>query len=169
MATVPRKFVKLANTLPPRLTRFFARYPPPALLSSSQPQIASNTSSSDPNASSVETIAPELNVDLPESPFRAHKHSVTGKWHDPTFSLRRQAELVKLARTYGVEEFLPYTVKGTLERLRRREENGLRVKGTGIGQKVRGKEWERTLKPRYVSASEGWQCHILLREWLCDG
>lgn len=169
MATVPRKFVKLANTLPPRLTRFFARYPPPALLLASQPQIASNTSPSDPNASSAETTAPEPNVDLPASPFRAHKHSVTGKWHDPTFSLRRQAELVKLARTYGVEEFLPYTVKGTLERLRRREENGLRVKGTGIGQKVRGKEWERTLKPRYVYASKCWRCHIPLHEWLCDG
>jgi large subunit ribosomal protein L25 len=64
------------------------------------------------------------------------------------FSLRRQAELVKLARKHGVEELLPYTVKGTEEKLRRREERGLRVKGTGIGQKVKGKEWERTLKQR---------------------
>jgi hypothetical protein len=75
---------------------------------------------------------------------------VTGKWHDPVFSLRRQAELVKLARQHGVEELLPYTVKGTEERLRRRAENGLRVKGTGVGQRVKGKESERTLKGRYV-------------------
>jgi len=47
-----------------------------------------------------------------------------------------------------VEELLPFTVKGTQERLRKREENGLRVKGTGVGQKVKGKEWERTLKGR---------------------
>jgi hypothetical protein len=84
------------------------------------------------------------------SPFRAQKHPVTGKWHDPVFSLRRQAELVKLARQHGVEELLPYTVKGTEERLRRRAENGLRVKGTGVGQRVKGKESERTLKGRYV-------------------
>ena len=75
---------------------------------------------------------------------------MTGKWHDPVFSLRRQAELVKLARQHGVEELLPYTVKGTEERLRRRAENGLRVKGTGVGQRVKGKESERTLKARYV-------------------
>jgi large subunit ribosomal protein L25 len=57
---------------------------------------------------------------------------------------------VKLARQYGVEELLPHTVKGTEERLRRRAENGLRVKGTGVGQRVKGKESERTLKGRYV-------------------
>jgi len=75
---------------------------------------------------------------------------VTEKRHDPVFSLRRQAEIVKLARKAGVEELLPHTVKGTEERMRRRAENGLRVKGTGIGQRVKGKESERTLKGRYV-------------------
>lgn len=33
---------------------------------------------------------------------------------------------------------------------RRREEGGLRVKGTGVGMRVKGKESERTLKGRYV-------------------
>lgn len=45
---------------------------------------------------------------------------------------------------------MPFSVKSTEERLRRREENGLRVKGTGIGQRVKGKESERTLKGRCV-------------------
>ena len=57
---------------------------------------------------------------------------------------------MKLARQHGVEELLPYTIKGTEERLRRRQEKGLRVKGTGVGQRVKGKESERTLKGRYV-------------------
>jgi hypothetical protein len=57
---------------------------------------------------------------------------------------------VKIARQHGVEELLPFTLKGTEERLRRRAENGLRVKGTGVGQRVKGKESERTLKGRYV-------------------
>jgi hypothetical protein len=43
---------------------------------------------------------------------------------------------------------LPFTVKGTEERIRKRVENGLRVKGTGIGQRVKGKESERTMKAR---------------------
>ena len=55
-----------------------------------------------------------------------------------------------MARQQGVEELLPFTVKGTQERMRRRAENGLRVKGTGVGQRVKGKESERTLKGRYV-------------------
>lgn len=55
---------------------------------------------------------------------------------------------MKLARTYGLEGLLPFTVKGTEERVRKREELGLRVKGTGVGQKVKGKQWERTMKGR---------------------
>lgn len=57
---------------------------------------------------------------------------------------------MKLAREYGVEELLPFTVKGTEERLRRRLENGLRVRGTGYGQHVKGKKSERTMRVRYV-------------------
>jgi large subunit ribosomal protein L25 len=66
------------------------------------------------------------------------------------FSLRRQAELVKLARQHDVEDLLPFSVKSTEYKLQRRLENGLRVKGTGVGQRVRGKESERTMKGRYV-------------------
>ncbi len=146
MAMQPQQYVKLARSLPPRLSRFFARYPPPAILPSSNitnSAIPPSTSSSSPES----TIQSELPY---PNPFKPQRHPVTGKWHDPVFSLRRQADLVKLARNHGVEELLPYTVKGTQERLRRRMENGLRVKGTGVGQRVKGKESERTLKGRYV-------------------
>ena len=57
---------------------------------------------------------------------------------------------MKLARQHGVEELLPSTLKGTQERIRRRVENGLRVKGTGVGQRVKGKEAERTMRARYA-------------------
>lgn len=46
---------------------------------------------------------------------------------------------------------MPFSVKSPAERLRRREENGLRVKGTGVGQRVKGKEDERQLKARCVA------------------
>lgn len=64
------------------------------------------------------------------------------------FSLRRQAELVKKAMNYGVAELLPHTNKMPWVKAQRREEQGLRVKGTGVGEKVKGKAWERTAKGR---------------------
>jgi large subunit ribosomal protein L25 len=136
MATI-QHHISLARSLPPRLTRFLARYPSPALLQ------ASNQSSTS------ETPAPVANdPESTPSPFKPHKFEATGRWHDPKFSLRRQAELVKLARQHGVEELLPHSIKGSIEKQLKREEHGLRVKGTGVGQKVKGKEWERTLKGR---------------------
>ncbi|KAL3423748.1 hypothetical protein PVAG01_05495 [Phlyctema vagabunda] len=144
-----RQYVKLANALPTRLTRFFARYPPAAILPEVNPPSQSPSDGAAPLPTTpgvLKQIHPDA-FDQP-NPFRAQKHAITGKWHDPTFSLRRQADLVKLAREHGVEELLPFTVKGTAEKLRRRAENGLRVKGTGVGQKVKGKESERTMKAR---------------------
>ncbi len=63
------------------------------------------------------------------NPFRPTKHAATGKWHDPIYSLRRQAELVKLAREHGVEELLPHTPKGTEAHLRKRVALGLARQG----------------------------------------
>ncbi|RDW64097.1 hypothetical protein BP5796_10599 [Coleophoma crateriformis] len=141
------QYIKLATALPPRLQRFFARYPPAAIL---PPQTTTTTSSVPTPAASLSSAANGIHPDAYSfaNPFQAQKHPVTGRWHDPVFSLRRQSEIVKLARQHGVEELLPFTVKGTEERLRRRAENGLRVKGTGVGQKVKGKESERTMKAR---------------------
>lgn len=151
MMAMPEKYVKLAQTLPPKLLRFFARYPPPpgSGLSSNTFTKSANTLSAEFKAYHDDSSTDHAHApsEAP-NPFRSQKHPVTGTWHDPVYSLRRQADLVKLARTYGVEELLPFTVKGTQERIRKREEQGLRVKGTGVGQRVKGKEWERTMKGR---------------------
>ncbi|KAL8729482.1 MAG: hypothetical protein Q9166_004730 [cf. Caloplaca sp. 2 TL-2023] len=147
--------VRLAQTLPPRLFRFFARYPPTVRSATGQQGAAtSNTTSSntlsansdlDDTESTLQTIlAPS---DSP-NPFKPHKHPETGRWHDPVYSLRRQADLVKMAKANGVEDLLPYTIKGSQEGRKRREDHGLRVKGTGVGQSVKGKAWERTMKSR---------------------
>ncbi|KAH6897099.1 hypothetical protein B0T10DRAFT_544462 [Thelonectria olida] len=116
-------FIQLAKSLPAPLQRFFARYPPAAIL----PKQAPKTAFQEQRA----------------NPFRFYKHPATGKWHDPVYSQRRQAELVKMAREHGVEELLPETRKGTEYRLAHRVEHGLRVKGTGVGQKVKGHIHER--------------------------
>lgn len=138
--------IELAKTLPPRLLRFFARFPPQQLVASPTTVV---------NGSSPGSTAPQENTNPAttatpgfENPFRNTKHPATGNWHNPVFSLRRQADLVKMARAHGVEGLLPFTTKGTEERIRKREEFGLRVKGTGVGQRVKGKWWERNIRVR---------------------
>ena len=148
-----QEYVKLAQSLPPRLLRFFARYPPStSSFANGAPASSLSTSlatSSNSNARQEEsTISESTPSSSYPNPFQSQKHPATGKWHNPVFSLRRQADLVKMARANGVEELLPFTTKGTEVRIQRRVEHGLRVKGTGVGQKVKGKLWERTMKGR---------------------
>ena len=138
--------IELAKTLPPKLLRFFARFPPQKFIASSSTSVLSTPNSTAPIQESL--AASDVPSSSYENPFRNTKHPVTGNWHDPVYSLRRQADLVKLARAHGVEELLPFTTKGTEERIRKRDEFGLRVKGTGVGQKVKGKWWERNIRGR---------------------
>ena len=151
--TAQIEYVRLAQKLPPRLLKFFARYPPTLKSITSQQEVATSVQTSvNTSSASHDWAESTMNVAVSPSdspnPFKPHKHPETGRWHDPVFSLRRQADLVKMAKANGVEELLPYTLKGSDEGRRRREDHGLRVKGTGIGQKVKGKAWERTMKSR---------------------
>ena len=82
------------------------------------------------------------------NPFMPFKNPITQRWQPASFSLRKQSEIIKLAIKHNVVSLLPYTHKLPEEVARRRAEHGLRVKGTGVGQKVKGKMWERTLKGR---------------------
>ena len=172
--------VRLAQSLPPRLLHFFKRYPPPALSAASSTstpsqtiQIAENTSSSDPNAptSSIEVDSDILdtygsNDGLKRNPFLPFRNPRTGNWHPPHYSLRRQADLFKLASSNGVLPLMPVSPKHPEIKEQKRIENGLRVQGTGIGKKVKGKMWERTLKGRLEErrkAMEGMP--ELIRQW----
>ncbi|KEY67626.1 hypothetical protein S7711_07823 [Stachybotrys chartarum IBT 7711] len=117
------QLIALAKSLPAPLQRFLARWPPAAIVPEGHPK----------------THFQEARPD----PFLFWKHPVTGKWQDPVYSQRRQAQLVKMAQEHGVLELLPETNKGTEARLAHRVEHGLRVKGTGVGQKVKGHAHER--------------------------
>ncbi|KAI4613692.1 uncharacterized protein J4E87_007451 [Alternaria ethzedia] len=190
--------VEIAKSLPPRLLRFFQKYPPPSLFPSLSSQLASPTSHAtpstisttpptNPNASVTETSAPEAiarpanapsnsNIppeahDLPyPNPFLPHKNFATGRWHSPAYGLRKQADLVKLASEHGVVDLLPWTVKKPGEKERRRVERGLQVKGTGEGQKVKGKLWERTLKGRLEMRRQAMlNMPALIQEWKQKG
>ncbi|KAL6708774.1 hypothetical protein ACN47E_002470 [Coniothyrium glycines] len=200
--------IELAKSLPPRLLRFFQRYPPPALFPqlSSQLQspaaipstatttstdasseIISTTPPTDPNVPVAEVTSPAAYAipsnapsnsrippeahDLPyPNPFLPTKNFTTGRWHSPVYGLRKQADLVKLASQYGVVDLLPWTSKKPGEKERRRIETGLRVKGTGEGQKVKGKMWERTLKGRLELRRQAMlDMPALIQEWKQKG
>ncbi|KAI0018363.1 hypothetical protein F4780DRAFT_781515 [Xylariomycetidae sp. FL0641] len=152
MATsVNNRYVELAKQLHPRLQRFFAKYPPTQIL---------------PGNTRANTTAAAEGAGGMTNPFLPHKHPATGKWQDPVYSLRRQAELVKLAREQGVEELLPFSAKGTETRLRHRITHGLRVRGTGVGQSVKGHLHERMLAAKMEKRREAvLGMPRLVKEW----
>ncbi|KAL1610990.1 hypothetical protein SLS59_000627 [Nothophoma quercina] len=176
--------VELAKTLPPRLLRFFQRYPPPQLFPTITSQIAatptepavtetiSTTPPVDANAPVIETSAPEIaavEANFP-NPFLPTKNFTTGRWHGPVYGLRKQADLVKLASAHGVVDLLPWTIKKPGEKEARRIERGLTVKGTGEGQRVKGKLWERTLKGRLEMRRQAMlDMPRLIQEWKQKG
>ena len=159
-----KSYVRLAKSLPPLLLRFFTRY---------QPQLPASTATITSLMGQSPTTSHEISSPpgflIPSSlpnPFKSQKNSVTGRWQEPIYSLRRQAVLVKLARAYGVEELLPPTTKGTEIRTQKRAEHGLRVKGTGVGQRVKGKRWERTQKGRLQKRKQAMlQMPQMIHDW----
>lgn len=194
--------VEIAKSLPPRLIRFFQKYPPPALFPhlriassnlSTETQASTNPATpttptpiaqdvsvevnSTPDLTAVPRTAPKNSnipseaFDLPyHNPFLPFKNVVTGKWHSPTYGLRKQADLVKLASEYGVVDLLPWTIKKPGEKEKRRIERGLQVKGTGEGQKVKGKKWERTLPGRLELRRQAMlDMPALIQEWKQKG
>lgn len=177
--------IRLAQQLPPRLLNFFKKFPPPATTSATTTtqrtlptiEIASNTSSTYPNigatteAISVDPTAGEVAHDdvralVARNPFLPVRNPQTGNWRGPAYSLRRQADLFKLAVQHDVLSLMPLSPKHPEVREQKRIENGLRVQGTGVGKKVKGKLWERTLRGRLEErrrAMEGMP--EMVRQW----
>jgi large subunit ribosomal protein L25 len=185
-----------SNPLPQRLMNFFAKYPPKLysakytgasipltrptrsskLLEVSSPTAPSSTapitSPSDPNESRIESTSsspresPLETEDLPPNPFLPYRNPSTNRWRGPAISLRRQAELVKIAQKYDVEPLLPPSRKSSVFKEARALEKGLRVKGTGIGERVKGHIWEREMPAKLEArrkAMEGMPA--LIRKW----
>ncbi|KAK6334125.1 hypothetical protein TWF696_002628 [Orbilia brochopaga] len=128
-------YATLAKTLHPRLIRFFKRWPP----------------------GTADT--PKLN------PFTSTVNPATGKWQDPIYSLRRQADLCKLARKYGVETLLPPTVKSSMAREQRAQE----VKKV-TAKKVKGHIWERQLMQKVEKRKQAMlNMPKMIKEWKLKG
>lgn len=134
IASQSQKYLHLARSLPRPLLRFLARYPPPQIVDDGAPRTG---------------YQQDLNNET-RNPFLPTIHPVTQRVHDPVYSLRRQANLVKQARKFGIEELLPWSSKKTEVKLAKKVEFGSRVKGTGEGQRVKGHKHERDLGKKYV-------------------
>lgn len=159
----------LVGQLPARLRNFFARYPPQIYSSvvaeRPRPPVAEaapeetlpspytpdreakGAHRQDPTAYSPSRALLQSET-KGRNPFLPRKVFTTGKWIGPRYGLRQQADLVKLAIKYNVEPLLPIGPKSTEYKAARLAERGLRIKGTGIGQKVKGHKWERTMEAR---------------------
>ena len=131
-----KQFGALSTALDVRLLRFFQKYPP-AVPNPNTPNTSSSTSSS----------TSSLHPYQGPNPFSPHKNPTTGLWHNPKYSLRQQSDLIKLAETHGLTTLMPESIKSPEYRYTRRLE-GLKVKGTGVGERVKGHWWERTLYTR---------------------
>lgn len=161
-AAINPEHLRLARSLPSQLLNFFKKYPPGAFQSASA--ISTSTQPQDPASPSIpEATSP---ADTKPNPFLPLKNPLTNRWQPPAYSLRRQAALVKLAQAHDVLSLLPWSSKSPAEVERKRAEHGLRVKGTGVGQKVKGKMWERTLKGRLDERRKAMEAMPeMIREW----
>ena len=135
--------------------------------------------SSSPSPSPWTSITPETQkvllaatplADPNYNPFLPWRNPVTGRWRGARYGLRRQADLCKMARKHGVEELLPWSSKLSWVKEEKKELRGLRVKGTGVGQRVKGHLWERTIKGRLEERREAMRAMPeLIREWKQKG
>jgi hypothetical protein len=120
---------RLIANLPPKLLTFFTRYPPrnPSLRTlysqddkafliarklhdflPVEPTLHKPTAGISHNSLGK----PVSTVFLPfQNPFKPSKDPRSGRFHAPRYSLRRQADLIKLALRFGVAELLPPSVK----------------------------------------------------------
>lgn len=144
--------------------------------------IAPTDASSLPHTSSegqlpVATADGERTVDgtsratrFPSNPFLPFRNPATGRWSGSRISLRTQADLVKLAKKHQLEHLLPPGRKSTVFKETRVLERGLRVRGTGEGEKVKGHQWERKMPEVLEKRKKALeQMPALVREWQARG
>lgn len=117
--------------LPVKLQTFFTRYPPAPIRGYAEKQTLAT--------------APDAN------PFLPNIHPVTKKVQDPIYSLRRQADLYKLAYKFGVADLMPKMQNGKLLYDEKYAKKPL-LKGL---VNPKGHKWERTYDERRQKLEDG--------------
>jgi len=168
--------IEVAKALPRPLLKFFARFPPrnpptaplaPSMLTIHDSSKQKDVQIRSPNNRSVTTVPPSINPEY--NPFLPWQNPRTGRWREPIYSLREQKEICRMAASYGVEELLPWSIKMSGVKEARRE-LGSRVKGTGVGQSVKGHKEERQLIMRTEKIRKAMEeMPRLIRDWQLVG
>jgi large subunit ribosomal protein L25 len=175
-----KQYIEVAQSLHPRLLNFFKKHAPPTVgvLSSNATVRAVARKNLDSSQASTSADATESSSDdasdaspfQTRNPFLPMKDPRTGTWIGPAISLRRQAELYKIAMANGVLDLMPRGPKHPEVREQKRIEQGLRVQGTGIGKKVKGKHWERTMQGKLEERRKAMAgMPELIRQWRLAG
>ncbi|CCH61392.1 hypothetical protein TBLA_0E03380 [Henningerozyma blattae CBS 6284] len=139
------------DKLPTKLKNFFHKYPPSITYSNK----------------------PTSTYDITANPFLPNKHPISGKHHNPKYSLRRLSVLYKEAYKFGITELLPpipnksfflekyenkpmmrgvLRPKGHKHELNKAERDAKKAKGIAnidaMLIKYRGKSYERKLEKK---------------------
>lgn len=131
----------------------------PSSLSSPLPLPSITTTDSPP-------AAPTPPQKFPPNPFLPQPLPNTARWRPPLYGLRIQADLVKMAKKHNVEALLPPGRKSSAFKEARLLRHGLRIKGTGEGQEVKGHAYERRMSETLEKRKEALRTMPrLVREW----
>lgn len=110
--------------LPLKLQNFFTKFPPAPIKTYSEKPTLTNAADA--------------------NPFLANRHPVTGRTHEPLYSLRRQSDLYKLAYKFGIADLMPKLANGKKFYLEKQQSSPI-LKGVLY---PKGHKWERTYADR---------------------
>lgn len=131
----------------------------------------STSNASQPNTPTPQPPSPSISKPAPTpkfrpNPFQPISHPKNHYWRAPRIGLRVQADLFKLARKSGVEHLLPASRKSSSFKEARILQKGLRIKGTGVGQEVKGHKEEREHPAKMERRRKALEeMPALVREW----
>lgn len=116
--------VEAFGKLPTKLQTFFTRFPPAPLKTYAE--------------------KPTLTTAEDANPFLPNKHPITGRIHEPLYSMRRQSDLFKLAYKFGIQDLMPTLGNGKKFFSEKQKESPI-LKGVLY---PKGHKWERTYAAR---------------------
>lgn len=110
--------------LPQKLQNFFTKFPPAPIREYADKPTATNAADA--------------------NPFLPNRHPVTGRTHEPLYSLRRQSDLFKIAYKFGISDLMPPLANGKKFFIEKQESSPI-LKGVLY---PKGHKWERTYVAR---------------------
>lgn len=105
------------------------------------------------------------------NPFMPWKNPRTGLWHGAHYSLRRQAELFKLAKQYNVLPLMPLSPKHPDVKAQKLQRRHGPMRRNAAGElTVKGHKWERELEKKTEKRAQAMiGMPALIKQWRLTG